>query len=70
MPPSDDPEVARIREFGKIIAPYVVIHIATALTAARYESAPAHGPASEEWRRATVTESVKDALHMMKLVLG
>jgi hypothetical protein len=69
MPPSDDPEVARIREFGKIIAPYVVIHIATALTAARYNG-PSAMPSSQDWRTGVITDSVKDALHMMKLVLG
>jgi len=70
MPPSDDPELDRLRAPGKIIGPYVVIHIATALVAARYGSAPSHSDASETYRHGIITDSVKDAIYMMKLVLG
>jgi len=69
MPPSDDPELARIRAMGKIIAPYVVIHIATALSAARFGGAPP-GLLDEASRRNIINNSITDALHMMKLVLG
>jgi len=69
MPPSDDPELERIRAMGKIIAPYVVLHIATGLAAARYHG-PSGMPSSEDWRTGVITDSVKDAIRMMKLVLG
>jgi len=69
MPPSDDAELDRLRQFGKIVAPYVVLHIATALATARY-SGPSGMPSSEDWRTGVITDSVKDAIRMMKLVLG
>jgi len=66
---TEDPELERLRAAGKFIGPYVILHVATQLIAARYQG-PSVMPSSQEWRAGVITESVKDALALMKLVLG
>lgn len=61
-----DPELAKIKEGGRLIAPFLTVWAATTLAAARMQGDPLC--ASAERRQQILDDSIKDALHLLRVI--
>jgi len=61
---SDDSDIDKIREFGRMMAPLLTVYVATQLLLVRLQN----GPTSPDQRERIIAECLQDAVRILKVI--